>query len=488
MISIRYSLLVAALLGAPAVAQLDVYWQASRWSKELHRINACGEVDLKVDLSTNNFPLNKAPELRKAYLAPNGKVWVINHIVNHFTILDGDGKNLRNIPLASAGFPAALVFDKAGLVYMALSKRKTGFIGVEVYDATAKLVRSFAMPTGNPIDITMDSDGNVWCAHRMEPPPSKITKIDTKTNTMTDYPFPTATASLGGVIVADYQGLLKKSTLWCIGDRSSDLLNFGVDGKHIGTYNVDPNSTTIAAMTIDHRNNIWIGNFRDANIFHFDTTQKKVVRTLQNPPNTLGLAIDNRGRLLATVRVSYQGPQPSLVRRFNTTTFAPEMETTVGIGAGSAASSGFHHALVVDPLGDADKDKDVNFSEVTNLSNAYDDQSTSNRNLVVSGENKRTGKVTIALLGKTGSTAVVGLATKLLATPICIPAWDGCLRVDPSSLLPWIFTRRVPDTSLVITIPNDPALVGFVVRFQALYDLGGPKPSWSNVDCVRVYK
>jgi hypothetical protein len=217
-----------------------------------------------------------------------------------------------------------------------------------------------------------------------------------------------------------------------------------------------------------------------------------VVQTLQSVPNTLGLAIDSRGRLLATARVSFSGPQPSVVRRFNTTTYAIEHEATVGLGAGSAADSGFHRALVVDPLSDYDNDGVANFDEVTgggsgNPSAPYDAQSNLVTNLVVTGPNEQGGTVRVQALGQIGANMIIGVAAKRAVNEICLSAFQGCIRVDTAALTGFIFAGRVPYT-LNIPLPMDPNLVGVVAYFQAIYDLGTTKPAWSNVDCVNVYK
>ncbi len=134
------------------------------------------------------------------------------------------------------------------------------------------------MAPSNPLSLTIDANGNVWVAHRLSPP-SKITMIDPVKGTMKDFKFPASVSTLGGNnIVADFQGIAQKSSIWTVGDRSSELLNFDSTGKFLGVYTIDPNSTTIHALTIDAKNNIWIGNFRTPDIFYFDTKLKKVVR------------------------------------------------------------------------------------------------------------------------------------------------------------------------------------------------------------------
>ena len=70
--------------------------------------------------------------------------------------------------------------------------------------------------------------------------------------------------------------------------------------------------------------------------------------------------------------------------------------------------------------------------------------------------------------------------------PVCVSAWKGCLKLD-LNLLVVILPAAVP-SSLPITIPNDPNLVGLGVHFQGLYDIGGPQAAWSNTECIYVYQ
>jgi len=469
------ALLVSAL--APAQVK-DAYWQASRMSKEVHRVSSCGQVDLVVDLTTNNFPATTAPSLRSAHVAPDGQVWVVNFIVAHFTMFDDDGTNIRNIPIVSGARPYDCEFGSDGNTYL------SGGGEINVFDSNGSFIKTIAVG-GNPLGLSSDSDGNIWACHRMNAP-SKVTKIDVKTHAWVDYTFPAGTNTLGGQVRADFQGLFKKSHIYCLGDRSSDLIHFDSDGNHLGTYVIDPNSTTISAMAIDKDNNIWIGNYRNPSIFKFDTVQKKVTNTIFSPPNTLGLRMDSKGRLLATARVSFSGPEASEVRRFNTDTYDLEQVAMVGMGAGSAASSNFHNALVVDPIGDVDGDGVANYQEIQILqSSAFDAQSNDNTNLRVDGPNARGGKVKVRVEGKAGAQAFVGIAAGTTA-PVCVGAWTGCLKLD-LNLLVVALPFTVPAT-LPITIPNDPNLIGLGVHFQGLYDVGAPKAAWSNVECIYIYQ
>jgi len=472
--------LAAALLSPLPAQDLDVYWQANRTSKNVTKISACGEVLLTVDLS-KNIPTGQttSAELRSAHMAPDGTVWVVNFIRPYFTLLDSKGKILQNTNTKGGGSPFAIAFDKAGNAFVSNPGKD-----VEMYDKTGKWLKTFAIG-GNPLGLTIDSTGMVWAAHRLTAP-SKVTRIDPTTAKWTDHAFPTSTSTLGGQVVAGYNGLLQKSDIFCIGDRSSEMIHLDNAGKVLGTFTIDQNSTTISAMTIDANNNVWIGSFRSpGNIYKFDTTQKKVVKTIANSPNVLGLVIDSHGRLLATTRVSFSGPQPSEVRRYNVNTNILEQVTVVGIGAGAAASSGFHRALVLDPFGDADKDGNANFTEVTKFTAPFDSQSQARADLKIVGSNKAGSTVEIHVGGQSGSKVVVGLAQKRLTVPLTNPGWVGGLRIGP--LLPLFLFGNAPFAVKNIQIPTT-LPKGTVVHLQALYEHTASQPvEWSNDTCVIVF-
>jgi streptogramin lyase len=472
-------ILAAALSPLPA-QDLDVYWQANRKSKDVTKISASGEILLTVDLS-KNIPTGQttSAELRSAHMAPDGKVWIVNFIRPYFTLLDSKGKILQNVNTKGGGSPYTIAFDKAGNAYISNPGS-----AVEMYDKNAKFVKDFKIG-GNALGLTIDSQGQIWASHRTGPP-SKVTKIDPVKGTWTDFPLPVTTKTLGGQVVAGYNGLLQKSDIFVIGDRSSELVHFDNAGKVQGTFTIDPSSTTISAMTIDANNNVWIGSFRSpGNIYKFDTKQKKVVRTIANSPNVLGLAIDSNGRLLATTRVSFAGPQPSEVRRYNVTTNILEQVSVVGLGAGSAASSGFHRALVLDPFGDADGDKDPNFSEVTKFTAPFDSQSNNKIDLKIIGSNKAGSTVELRASGQVGSKVVIGFSQKRLTVPLTNPAWVGALRIGP--LAPLFYFGTAPFAVKGITIPSTIPL-GTTVHLQALYEFNPTLPvAWSNDTAVIVF-
>lgn len=472
--------LAAAFLSSLSAQDLDVYWQANRKSKDVTKISANGQVLLTVDLS-KNVPAGQttSAELRSAHMAPDGKVWVVNFIRPYFTLLDSNGKILKNVNTNSGSSPFAIAFDKNGNAYISNPGKN-----VEMYDKDGKWLKSFSIG-GNPLGLTIDSTGMVWAAHRTGPP-SKVTRIDPTTGKWTDFAFPNTTRTLGGQVVAGYNGLLKKSDIFVIGDSSSELIHLDNVGTVLGTFTIDPTSTTISAMTIDVNNNVWIGSFTaPGKIYKFDPVQKKVLLTITNSPNVLGLAIDSHGRLLATTRVSFAGPQPSEVRRYNVNSNILEQVTVVGLGAGSAASSGFHRALVLDPLGDADKDSNVNFAELMNGTAPFDSQSNNRVNMKIVGSNKAGSTVEIQVGGQSGSKAVFGLATTQLATPLPNPGWVGAMRIGP--LLPLFLFGNAPFAVKGVTIPSDTPK-GTTVHLQALYQHGPSQPvEWSNDTCVIVF-
>ena len=476
--------LVATLLSSLPAQNLDVYWQANRKSKDVSKISACGKVLLTVDLS-KNIPTGQtsSAELRSAHMAPGRTVWVVNFIRPYFTLLDSNGKILKNVSTKGGGRPYTIAFDKAGNAYISNPGS-----AVEMYDKTGKYVKEFKIG-GVALGLTIDSSGAVWAAHRIDPPPSKITKIDPVKGTWTDFAFPNTTKTLGGFIVAGYNGLAQKSDIFVCGDSTSELLHFDNAGKHLSTVTLDATSTQVMPITIDVNNNVWVGNWGNGKIYKYDPSLKKVVATLSNRPNVVGLAIDSHGHLLATTRVSVLGPQKSEVRRYNINTNILEQVTVVGLGAGSAASSGFHRALVLDPFGDADGDKAVNFAELTKGTAPFDSQSNSRADLKIVGSNKAGSTVEIHVGGQSGSRVVVGLSLKLLTVPLPNPAWMGALRIDagPTALIPLFLFGNAPFTVKGLTIPSSQAK-GTKVYLQALYQHSPTGPTeWSNDTCVIVF-
>ncbi len=475
--------LAAALLSPLTAQDLDVYWQANRKSKDVTKISACGEVLLTVDLS-KNIPTGQtsSAELRSAHMAPDGTVWIVNFSRPYFTLLDSNGKILQNVSTNSKGSPYTIAFDRAGNGYISNPGSN-----VEMYDKTGKYVKDFKIG-GVALGLTIDSSGAIWAAHRTGPP-SKITKIDPGKGTWVDFAFPSTTKTLGGFIVAGYNGLAQKSDIFVCGDRTSELLHFDNAGKLLSTITLDATSTQVMPITIDVNNNVWVGNWGNGKIYKYDPSQKKVVATLSNRPNVLGLAIDSHGRLLATTRVSFAGPTKSEVRRYNINTNILEQVTVVGIHAGSPASSGFHRALVLDPFGDADGDKAVNFAELTKGTAPFDSQSNSRADLKIVGSNKAGSTVEIHVGGLTGSQAVVGLSTKRLTMPLVNPAWVGALRIDAGvgALIPLFLFGKAPFTVKGIPIPSSQAK-GTKVYLQALYQHSATGPTeWSNDTCVIVF-
>ena len=182
------STLAAALLSPLPAQDLDTYWQANRKSKDVTKISACGEVLLTVDLS-KNIPTGQtsSAELRSAHMAPDGKVWVVNFIRPYFTLLDSKGKILLNVNTNSGGRPFTIAFDKAGNAFISNPGRN-----VEMYDKNGKYVKEFKIG-GVALGLTIDSNGQIWAAHRTGPP-SKVTKIDPVKGTWTDFPLPATTA------------------------------------------------------------------------------------------------------------------------------------------------------------------------------------------------------------------------------------------------------------------------------------------------------
>jgi hypothetical protein len=171
--------------------------------------------------------------------------------------------------------------------------------------------------------------------------------------------------------------------------------------------------------------------------------------------------------------VSFSGPQPSELRRFDANTGNLEVVANVGIGAGGAPNAaGFHHAFVVDQLGDADSDGVANFGEALIGSSPFDPQSNSTTHLETTGSSKLGGTANLVSSGSAGGVTAVffGLG---LGSGIAVGGISGQLIAIPS-----------PGT-VPLPIPNDPTLVGGTLQMQGLSVSAALR--FTNTACLSLF-
>lgn len=430
----------------------DAMWIAARQGRTLTKVSANGEVLQTVNLSGNGF------DLRSVTKAPDGKLWVVNFITTTLTILDPTGANPQN--LTTAGTAYQIAFDRLGVAWITLSN--TG--NVARYAPNGTLLGTIAVGP-NPLGIAIDKAGNAWVAHR-SPSGTRVSKIDATTFAATNYTLPSTTLQPVAVL-CDSPNPAAPSNVWVAGDSSNEIFQLDPNGNVLNT--IRPNSVATAGisdLTLDANNDIWASCSTRAEIYRIDDVTGVVAPAIPDAPSPIGLSTDSYGRVWVVNRVSFSGPAPAELRRFDPVTGAREAVAPVGIGAYNTKDpGGFQYAFVVDPNGDADGDGVGNAAEILQRTSPYDPQSNASLSLVAAGVSQPGQTLRISTSG-TGVPVYLVWATGR-GTPFALPGFTGTVRLDPTKLLPIAFLVNVPAT-YSIPLPNDPTLVGATFLAQAV--------------------
>ena len=143
------------------------------------------------------------------------------------------------------------------------------------------------------------------------------------------------------------------------------------------------------------------------------------------------------------------------------------VDFSTGVQVRMEDAAGYHRALVVDGLGDADRDGDANGSEIQAGTNPYDEQSTATLALATMRVRYRAGEtLVIDISGRAAAAALVFASIYRLGQPP-FPGIAGSLRLDPNSLFPFVLPVSIPAT-VSLTVPNIPAAGDLQLCMQAL--------------------
>jgi len=439
---------IAALAPAQSFME-DVLWVASRGAVNLTKLSRYGERLDVVDMTYNGFGL------RRVHRHPNGNLWLINYITNTFTILDRNGKLIKNVPTAGTAYDVA--FDKQGDGWMSMSNLGT----VEQYDAAGNLLQSYAVGT-NPLGVTVDYNGDVWVAHRNNAP-SFITKITPATAKWNNFPLPATSKMMPTMILADFQGFGKPSTIWVGGDRSNELVQFDTNGAVLNTYYPYPSGYP-TGLTIDRDNNIWVTS-STYDVVRMRSTDGKILVTFKLGSSVGGVAMDSIGRPWVVDR--YATATESAILRHGLSSGLLEAAVPVGSNTyGIIDAAGFHYAYVVNPFGDADADGAANVTEILLGSSPYNPLSSPSLGVDTNGSYRIGGACTLDANSTTAG--VLGVFMGLKRGPgYTIPGVGGQLLLDPTRIVG--FTSFPAPGSLPLAIPNDPILVGGVIQMQGVF-------------------
>ncbi len=448
---------IALAAGALTVAAhgQEEYWIANRGSVDLNSVSQIGEVTGTVAVPTTG--------LRSAHVAPDGKIWVVRFIQPTVDIYNADGSPNTTIS-GSLGNPSDIAFDAAGHAWV------SGGTGVEEFDANGTPVNTYVLGSSAPLGITVDAAGNKWIAHRVGPP-GVLSKIDSS-GTITAYSLPATSQILPTACFADRRGPTGQSHVWIVGDNrgAGELVDYDPTAGPMGTFtsyvldpggnlgsvvaDMDPNS-----LMVQH---VYVGDFRNGNIYSFDVaTSTWPTPVVSVAPDVIGLNLDSCGRLWATTRGLTE------VIRLNRTTLTPETISTVGSGVQSALSTRWEYVSTVDPFGDLDGDGDSNFIELQAGTSPFDPCSTTAGSLCVEDTASIGAFTSLTSRAPATSTNALHFAIAKSPVPITIPGIGCAVDLDPASIFPFVVFAP-GTTTLPLTIPPTPGLVGTILYCQAI--------------------
>jgi hypothetical protein len=431
---------------AVAVSGQEPIWIANRASNDVMQIAPWGAVLQRV--ATPGNP-------RSAHLAPDGKVWIVGFAQTTFHIFDPADRSLSPVAFA-AGSPYAIAFDANGHAWV------SGGAGVQHFTPAGATVAWTPLPLGNAQGITIDSAGNKWIAQRAVP--AAVSRISSAGAVQRFVLTGVAPTLLPTAVAADGQG-----SVWLVGDGASQLV--GIDaGGNVHQIHTVP-ASGLGSVVCDDLGNVWVGSYSSGDLVRYPGAS-----VFSLPPNILGLAVDTKGRVWATARVSLTGPGPACeVRRVDPSTSSHVAATPLqygafsGYGTMSAATTSFHHSSVVAPQADTDGDGETNAVELANGTLPMDRWSDSTFHHQA-GWLTQIGAITyLGVDTVPGALWMLGLSFGLVpaGSGITLPGFAHEMRLDPGLDVGVAFLG-VGQASIVVSIPSDPSLRGLQWFSQGL--------------------
>lgn len=474
------------LVASSALAQRETYWIANRSSNNIMEVDACGEVVRAIDMGTG---------LRSAHLAPDGKVWVVRFIQSTIDIVDptSPAPAITNVTF-SQGSAFQITFDQGGNAWV------SGGAGVEQFDPNGNSLQAIPLATAAPLGITVDADNNKWVAHRVTP--GVLSRIDGMTGAVTTVNVASATMQPTQVL-SDFRGLFQSSHIWVLGDSSSDVEEYDAAGVFQRSFTMTSTAISAMTMTADSGLNttdaIWVGDFRTGDLHRIDVAAGTVSSTILGP-SINGLATDSFGRLWASARISFSpgGPpcevrrvdpaNPAVIEHPGTLEIVQGGVTLAAAGTQSGLATLYHHALVVDPFGDADGDGLPNYPELQGGSSPSEAVSGARPTLVARGVTQLSGSAALDVVVGQGAVWFAALSEGLVApgSGITFPGWIGEALLDPTLADPGVFSGVGPQV-VPLTIPNQTALQGLVFFAQGFAAAPMGSPAFTSISCFSIW-
>jgi hypothetical protein len=305
-----------------------------------------------------------------------------------------------------------------------------------------------------------------------------VSRIDAATRMVTNHPLP-GSLILPINVRADARGLLQPSHVWVTGDNrgAGELVELDSMGNLLNRYVLDPaGRLQWFACDVDATGNtrtVWVGDWGNGNL-HKVNAANGMATTTQWTPSVRGVSFDGFGNLWIT---SGSGG----LRRLDPATATLEVVSNA-LPTGPLATR-WEFVTVVDQTGDLDRDGVANLPEVMSGSSPFDACSTPSWSLSIEGPTSIGSNTGIAVRAGGGIPTTLAFAAGVVTPGISLPGVGCALRLDLATLSPVLISVTGP-TTLPVTIPNDPSLVGGALYLQGLNLLG---PTFTDVACMLFF-
>lgn len=456
------------ILGASLGRAQESYWIANPGTNNIMELDASGEVVRVID----------HPGPTAVFPAPDGRLWVAAAITSNQVIVDPTVTPPLVTPIAWPGRITDLAFDRAGHAWVASGN-------VFELDANGNLLQ--VVQTSRAENIDVDGQGNKWVAHR-DLSQSRITRIDGATGAVTSA---ASSNVLLSDILADFRGPNQASHIWVAGALSF-VEEYDATGTLLQVHTLPSASGFSLSMTTDPgvttTQAVWASHLAADRI---DAATGVVTATPMAPARYL--AVDHFGRFRAT-----RASLPSSVARVDPTspgvvehpgTLSTVQGGVVRLGdASTRLGTLYHHALVVDPLGDLDSDGASNLAEFRAGSSPTDPDSTPTFSIVAGGVSQIGGSASLIVQAGAADAWFIGISrgVRSRGAGTTLAGWAGESRLDFGAIDPGTIAGFGP-TTLRLAVPNARALQGTVLFLQGVSLPGFSTPRFSNVTSWSVW-
>lgn len=391
----------------------------------------------------------------RAFPAPDGRIWLSTAPLGRLYLVDpGPPAQVSGplpLPQGSSGVAQFVDFAANGDAWIVYAD---GYVqSFHPVGQPGQLLQVAAAPVG----AAFDHFGKLWIGHR----DGLLSRLDPSTGLAQTFQLPlAANRHLGGIRIAPPATVsgtngFTLGALWAVDDGNT-LFMLDLTGSLQATWLLG-SGILPTTPAVDRDGQAWVGI--GSQVYGFTADGAGLVAGFVFPGvQVRSIDFEAKGQMLVQKLDPLRGTSEIDATDPSTGAALTHIDLPFAFGNDPAR---WYHALVVDRTGDADGDGVDNATEVRQGTSPFDPQSHMGRRLEIQGQQRIGSAVTLSVdVGP----VVFAAAANLAAIPLSI-AGLGDLRIDAASLGAVLVT---PANYVTLAVPNDPALSGLGMVFQAL--------------------